>query len=455
MQTKSPLATAPLFPLLIKLILPAIFAQIVIIGYNIIDRVYIGRLEDSYIALAALGITVPATTAVYALAVLFGRGGSPLSSIKLGARDIQSANHVLSNTLSLLIIASILSMIGIYIFAEDILYLLGGRDEVLHLATEYLIIYNWGTPFVFIGLGLNFFINAQGFTKIGMITPLIGGISNILLNPVFIFWLDMGVAGAAVATIIAQGISFVWVMRFFFGPKTQLHLSLKDMPLCRQLIRKICTLGSAPAFMVSTEAIVLLCFNKQLFHYGDTFAVGSMTIIASLFLLVLFPMIGVMQGTQPVLSYNYGAGNIARVKKAVVMAFKVNIAYAVLVTGLMLMFPRFFIGLFTHDMAMIEATIPMLQVYMSCCCFLSVIVTFQDTYNAIGDGGLALFFAVLRKGILLTPLLYILPKYFDDAIFAIMLAEPISDCTAALISGVYFIYYAKRKLKDKDKNYSI
>ncbi len=449
MDKTSFLGTKPVFSLLVKLSIPTIFAQIIIIAYNLIDRVYIGRLPDSQVALAALGLTFPVAMFTFTFISWFGRGGAPLASIQLGAKNNDMANQLVSNCLTFLLCSTLFSMALVHFFAEDILILLGGRGNALTEAVNYLKIYNLGTPFLFVGMGLNHFINAQGQTKVSMFAPLLGGLSNFILNPIFIFWLDLGVKGAAIATVIAQFISFLWVIRFYFTTKTVLHIKRKYLLPKWNLFRQVITLGSGPAFMTSSEALVSLCFNSQLFYYGDVTAVGSMTIISGLLFLIFFPMIGLMQGTQPIVSYNYGAGNYARVKKAISYAAMVNVAYSALVTSVMLLFPSFFISLFTDDINLINSITKMLQIYISGCFVLGLAVTCQESYMALGNGALSFFFAFLRKGILLVPLIYALAHFFDDKIFAVVMAEPISDAVASLSNGLFFLYFIKRKLASK------
>ncbi len=446
-DNSNPLASAPLIPLLIKLAIPAVFAQLIVLGYNIIDRIYLGRLEDASIALAALGITVPVVGIIAALSSLFGRGGAPLSSIALGAKNKDLANSTISHSFLLLILTSIVSALIVHFFAKEILAFFGGSGLILETATSYLIICNYATPFFLVGLGLNFFITAQGFTKIAMMTPLIGGVANIILNPIFLFVFDMGIEGVAIATVISQILSSLWVAKFFCSTKTNLNISLKKLCLDKELIKKISTIGSGPAFMQGSEAIILICFNAQLLKYGNTELVSSMTIIASLFLLVLFPLIGVIQGGQAVISYNYGAGNYQRVRQAIAFLAKVNGAYAFTLTTCIVFFPSFFVSLFTNDTQLIEQTSSLMRVYFLGCFFFGFMISFQDTYNALGDGAVALFFAFFRKGILLLPLLYILPYFFEDKIFALMLSEAVSDTLAVIVSICYFRKYIKKKLE--------
>ncbi len=451
MDKTSFLTTKAIFPLLIKLSIPTVFAQVIVIAYNLIDRVYIGRLPDSHVALAALGLTFPVVVLGYVFISCFGRGGAPLCSIQLGAKKQDLADQIISNALSYLVISSIFAMICVHVFAEDILYLLGGRGEALSAATDYLKIYNLGTIFLYVGLGLNHFINAQGQTKVAMMAPLLGGISNFILNPIFIFWLDLGVKGAAIATVIAQFISFLWVISFFITNRSVLHIR-RDFLLPKwELFKKIALIGSGPAFMTSSESLVLLCFNAQLLHYGDVSHVGSLTIVSGLFMLTIFPMLGLMQGAQPIVSYNYGAKNFARARKAIFYALMLNMSYGFLLSSSMIIFPRFFISMFTNDINLISSTIPMLQIYIAGALFLGIATTCQESYMSLGSGFISLFFAFLRKAILLVPLLYILPHFFEDKIFAIVLAEPVSDSIAGLSNGLFFLYYIKRKFAREEE----
>ncbi|MDO5538340.1 MAG: MATE family efflux transporter [Desulfovibrionaceae bacterium] len=432
--------------LLLSLAVPAMLAQVITLGYNLVDRIYIGHMDDGASAMTAIGICMPIVTIITAAACLFGRGGAPLSGISMGAGRQDEADRILSNSLSLLILSSLLITIGILLFCEPLLLLFGASSATLPYAEDYLRIYSLGVFFFQISLGLNFFINTQGFTRIGMMTPLIGCVINIVLDPIFIFALDLGIRGAAIATVIAQFVSFLWVLRFYRSPLAQLHARVPMMRPRAALVRRIMMLGASPAFMISTEGILLLSFNTQLARFGGDIAVGSMAILASIFQLVLLPMIGIYQGAQPIVSYNYGAGNHARVRETIWLAGCATLAYSLICTCLLTAFPHFVAGLFTPDQGLVGQTAPMLRLYICGCLFLGMTIVSQDTYNALGDGKLSLFFAFFRKGMLLIPLIYIFPCFAEDKVFAVIAAEPVSDIAASLASTAYFVHYVKKKL---------
>lgn len=446
MSQENALENAPLFPLLVKLAVPSILSQLIVISYNFIDRIYLGRLADSQAALAALGIVVPIITILFSFVCLLGRGGSPLSSIQLGAHNQKGADTFISNTLSLLIIVSLLAMVIIFLFSSEILFLFGARDNVLEMATSYLLIYNIGTPFFFISMGLNYFITSQGFAKVAMMSSVIGSIANVFLNPVFIFWFDLGVAGAAIATVISQFMSFLWVMRFCLSKESLFKISLPLMRLQSSFVKKIIVSGSGSAFMFGTEAIILICFNAQFLRFGSITDVSIMTMMSSLFLLVSYPVHGIMYGVQPVLSYNYGAKNFDRIKKTLKILFKVNTSYSIFMASLMIIFPAFFLRFFTNDAHLIEQASGALSLYIVGATLFGLMLSCQETYTALGDGSIALFFAILRKIVTLVPLIYLLPYFFNDKIFAVILAEPISDALVALINACFFMMYIKKKL---------
>ncbi|WP_297048722.1 MATE family efflux transporter [uncultured Desulfovibrio sp.] len=443
-HAKSPLACAPLPGLIVSLALPAMLSQVITLGYNIVDRAYLGHTLEGVASITAVGICVPVTTLLLALVNLFARGGAPLGSISLGADDTETAERILGASLFWLVFCALVSTLALLFWAEPLLGLFGAGEATLAPAALYLRIYSLGNLVMMTGLGLNFFINAQGFTRVGMMTPLIGCTANILLDPVFIFALDMGVAGAAVATVIAQSLSLLWVLRFFRGPRCLIRIRRKFFTPGGSLAGRISLLGSAPAFMVGSEGILVLCFNLQMGRFGGEQAIASMTILSALFQVLLLPMVGIYQGAQPVVSYNYGSGNIGRVRRAIRLTGVALCVYSVLMTGLMAGFPAFFAGLFTDNEALVRATAPLLRIYISGGFLLGVTVVSQESYNALGHGRLALFFALFRKGILLIPLIYVLPALLDARIEAVVLAETISDITAALCSGVYFLVFLRK-----------
>ena len=441
--------------LLLSLAVPAMLAQLITLCYNMVDRIYIGHMDDGAAAMTAIGVCMPIVTIILAVTSLFGRGGAPLSGISMGANDQDEADHIMSNSLFLLLASSLLITTGIQIFCEPLLRLFGASEATLPYAEDYLRMYSLGAVFFQTSLGLNYFINTQGFTRIGMMTPLIGGVVNIVLDPIFIFALDMGIRGAAIATVIAQFVSFLWVARFYRGPLALLRVRPRFLWPRGDLVRRIVILGSSPAFMISTEGILLLSFNTQLARFGGDIAVGAMAILASIFQLVLLPMIGIYQGAQPIVSFNYGSGDYGRVKETIWLAGKATLLYSLICTCLLVTFPRFFVSLFTPDQALVEQAAPMLRLYICGCFFLGMTIVSQDSYNALGDGKLSLFFAFFRKGMLLIPLIYILPGFAENRVYAVIAAEPVSDLIASLASAVYFVHYVKKKLSPRPSSAEI
>lgn len=440
------LANKKIPQLLYSLALPAICAQIVSLLYNVVDRIYIGRLPDSALAMAAIGLCVPLTTIIDAFTGLFGRGGAPLSSILLGKGEIEEADYILSNSFIALIVTSVVITGGVALFQEPLLYLFGASQETIGYARSYISVYSIGTIFSQLTVGLNYFINTQGFTKYGMKTVMIGAFLNIILDPFFIFVLDMGVQRAAFATVLSQCASCLWVLKFFFGKKTILHIKRKYLKIKWSILKQILMLGSAPFFMSASEGLLTISFNQQLLRYGGNLAVSSMTIMISMFNFLLLPIEGLAQGSQPIISFNYGAKNDERVRHTISLAFKVTLVYSVLGTLSMELFPHSFVGLFTRDPQLLELGSRMLRVYVFGCFILGANSTCQQTYNSLGDGKKSFFFAFYRKIILLIPLIFILPSLLPNALMAVILAEPISDIVTTFTNVIYFKTFIKRKL---------
>ncbi|MDD8049221.1 MAG: MATE family efflux transporter [Thomasclavelia sp.] len=444
------LASQNISSLLWSLAIPSIFAQIVSLIYNMVDRMYIGRMPGGAMAMAAIGLCVPLTTIINAFNGLFGRGGAPLSSIKLGEGNHHEANHILSNSFICLAISSIIITLTVLLFKNNILYMFGASKETITYATDYISIYSLGTIFVQLTVGLNYFINAQGFTKFGMMTIMIGALLNIVLDPIFIYGLNMGIKGAALATIIAQGVSCIWVLKFLFGKTTILKIEKKLLKPEWRIMKKVLTLGAAPCFMSATEGLLTICFNQQLLYYGGNMAVSSMTIMASMFQLLLLPMEGVAQGSQPIISYNYGAKNYDRVKKTISLAIKITLTYSIVGTLCMELFPQIFVGLFTSDPKLMTMASSMLRVYIFGCFIMGANSTCQQTYNSLGEGKRSFFFAFYRKIILLIPLIFILPLVLPNSLIAVVLAEPISDLITTITNVNYFRYFIKKKLNNQE-----
>lgn len=442
------LATENIKSLLLSLALPAILGQMITLIYNMVDRIYIGRLEDGALMMAAIGICVPLTTIINAFNSLFGRGGAPLSSISLGRKDYDEANRILTTSFIFLVGISITITLVVILFKDPILYMFGASKNTITYARDYVTIYSLGTIFVQLTVGLNYFINTQGFTKFGMVTTMLGAGLNILLDPLFIFVFDMGIKGAALATIISQAVSCIWVVSFFFGKRSILRIKKEYFIPKWNTLKRILVLGSSPFFMTSTEGLLTISFNQQLLAYGGDLAVSAMTILVSLRQLVMLPIEGVAAGSQPINSYNYGAKNYERVNDTIFLAMKVTCFYSFIMVMLMVLFPNGFVGLFAKDQSLIELSSKMLRVYIFGTCVTGINSTCQQTYTALGEGKKSFFFAFLRKMILLIPLIFILPVILPFKVMAIVLAEPVSDLITTFCNFTYFRKFIKVKLSD-------
>ena len=433
--------------LLISLAIPSILAQLTTSIYNLVDRIYIGRLPNSSLAIAGIGLCTSIITIITAVTNLFGRGGAPLASIRLGEKNTEEAQKILGNCFKSLMITSIIIIVILNLFGTQILMLFGASENTLDYALQYLRIYSWGTIFAQLSVGLNYFINAQGFAKYGMFTLLLGGILNIILDPVFIFLFDMGVAGAAVATVISQFVSCLWVLGFFFGKKTMLRLTKKSLEYDLNVMKRVFGLGLSPFFMSSTEGILQVSFNRQLLFYGGDIAVSAMTIMMSMSQILSLPMEGIAQATQPIISYNYGAGKYDRVKKTISLALKAALTYSIVGVLLMELFPSLFVQLFANDPELVELASWMLRVYVFGFIIMGANSTFQQTYTSLGFGKRSFFFAFYRKIILLIPLIYFLPNVISNGVLAVMLAEPISDLLTTITNSFSFKSFIKKHLQ--------
>lgn len=445
------LGTEKISKLLFELALPSITAQVINMLYNIVDRIYIGHIENiGSLALTGVGLCFPILILISAFSALIGMGGSPQASIRLGAKDHEGAEKILGNCFSVLLIMSVI-LTGVFLVSsESLLMMFGASADTLPYAMEYLNIYVIGTIFVMISLGLNSFISAQGFAKISMMTVLIGAIVNIVLDPIFIFGLNMGVKGAALATIISQCVSALWVLTFLFGKKTTLRIHHKHMKPSMKVLGPVLALGLAPFIMQSTEGLLNICFNSSLQKYGGDIAVGSMTILASCMQVLMLPLSGLSQGAQPIISYNFGAGNKDRVKNAFRLLFICCVVYAGAFWLLNIITPSLFVGLFASDAALKETASWALRIYMATGFMMGIQIACQQTFVAIGQAKISLFLALLRKIILLIPLIYILPNFFGDKVFAVFLAEPVSDLLAAFTTFILFKWQFDKVLNAQD-----
>ena len=433
--------------LLLSLAIPSILAQLATLIYNMVDRIYIGQLADGALAIAGIGLCTSIITIITAFTNLFGRGGAPLASIRMGEKRMDIAEKILGNCVFSLVVSSLIIMAVLLIFGEDILMLFGASENTLPYAMDYLSIYCLGTVFVQLSVGLNYFINAQGFAKYGMFTLLIGGVLNIILDPIFIFGLHMDVAGAAIATVISQFVSCVWVMKFLLGKKTTIQIKKEYFKFDLDIMKRVLGLGFSPFFMSATEGILQVSFNRQLLFFGGDLAVSSMTIMLSMNQILQLPMEGIAQGTQPIISYNYGAKQYDRVKKAISLAMKVSLIYSIVGVLLMEFVPQVFVQLFSNDPELIELASRMLRVYIFGFIIMGANSTYQQSYTSLGFGKISFFFAFYRKIILLIPLIYILPIFISDGVFAVMLAEPLSDLITTITNTFSFRRFMHKHLK--------
>lgn len=438
--------------LLFRLSLPAIIAQIVNVLYNIVDRIFIGRLPDGEIAMAGVGIAFPIIIIITAFSSLIGMGGAPLAAIRMGEKDNDGAEKIMSNSFAMLIIIGLILTIGFFIFQEPMLWAFGASETTISFAKEYLGIYLIGTVFVQIALGMNPFINTQGFAKIGMGTVMIGAVINIVLDPIFIFVFDMGVSGAALATIIAQIGSAAWALQFLFGKKSVLKIRKKYLKPEIKVVLSIMALGVSPFVMQSTESLVLISLNNQLMMYGGDLAVGSMTIMSSINQIIMLPIMGLSQGAQPIISYNFGAKNIDRIRKTFKLLFVCAISYTIFMWGSLNIFPEAFVSIFNKKQEVIEMTSWSIKIFFGGIFLFGAQIACQQTFLALGQAKISLILALLRKIILLIPLIFILPIFIDDKLKAVYLAEPIADILAALTTMICFRIFYKKILYQIDKD---
>ncbi len=439
------MATGSIPKLFFKLAIPAVVAQVVNLLYNIVDRIYIGHIpEIGAAALTGVGLFSAILMLITAFSMLAGAGGAPLASIALGKDDKDHAEKIMTNSLMLLIIFAVILTVIFYIFAPTLLTLFGASEVTLPYAVDYARIYILGTVFVLIVTGMNPFITTQGFAKIAMLTTIIGAVINIVLDPIFIFGLGMGVKGAALATVLSQAVGAIWILYFLSGDKTVLKLRKENFKLDPKIFGPTLALGISPFIMISTESLLSISFTTSLAKYGGDVAVGAMTIITSINMLVTMPLQGFTQGGQPIMSYNYGAGNADRVKKAFLMQFGVCVGYATLFWGLCMLVPNVFAGIFTTDSSLAEYASWAIRIYMAGIFSVGFQLSCQQSFMALGQAKISLFLAFLRKIILLIPLIFILPNFFEDKVFAVFLAEPVSDIIAATVTTIVFFTQFKK-----------
>lgn len=442
------LGTEKVGKLLFSLAIPAITAQIINVLYNVVDRIYIGHIPNvGANALTGVGVTFPLIMIISAFASLIGMGGAPRAAIMMGKGKSDSAEEILGNSVSALTVISVVLTIIFLIFNEKLLLLFGASENTLSYASSYMNIYTLGTLFVQISLGLNMFITAQGFAKTSMMTVLIGAIINIILDPILIFVFNMGVEGAALATIISQAVSAIWVLKFLLGEKTKLKIKRQYLKVKLSVILPVLALGVSPFIMQSTESILMICFNFSLLKYGGDLAVGAMAILSSVMQFALMPVIGLTQGAQPIISFNYGAKNAERVKKAFKLLLLSSVGYTVVMWLLIMITPSIFASMFTNSKELIEITSWSLRIYMSASFLMGIQFACQQTFIALGNAKASVFLAILRKILLLIPLIFILPQLMTNKVFAVFLAEPVADTIAVSVTIILFTTQFKKNLK--------
>jgi putative MATE family efflux protein len=437
------LGCAPLGRLMLGMALPSVAAQLINVLYNIVDRVYLGHIPGyGELALTGVGVTAPILMVISAFSAFVGMGGAPQASMKLGKKKYDEAEKILGSSVMLLLVFSVVLTVVFQVIKTPVLYAFGASDNTILYAREYITIYLCGTVFVQLSLGLNTYISGQGSARVAMLSVLIGAIINIALDPVFIFALNMGVGGAALATVLSQAVSAVWVLRFLTSDKSVIRIRRKYIRFDRSTMLGIASLGISPFIMQSTESIVMITLNSGLQKYGGDLYVGTMSIMTSIMQLIIVPVQGFTNGVQPIISYNYGAGNISRVKGTFVRMLCVSLAGTILLAGSVVLSPRMFAVLFSSNEELISLTCRYMPVYFFGIIIFGIQVSCQSTFLALGQAKVSLFIALLRKVVLLIPLAVILPKFMGVA--GIYRAEPVADILSVTVTSILFIHTARR-----------
>ena len=427
--------------LLLKMAIPAVLAQVVNLLYNIVDRIYIGHMpEVGDLALTGVGLFTPMLMLMTAFAMLCGSGGAPNAGIALGRGEKEKAEKIMGNCFTLLMGIAVVLTIIFYIFAPSLLKLFGGSENTLPYAIDYARIYIIGTVFVLIVMGMNVFITAQGNAKVAMLTTVIGAVINIALDPIFIFALKMGVRGAALATVISQAVSAVWILRFLVSDKSVIKLKKENLRLEKTIILPCLALGISTFVMLSTESVLSICFTSSLSKYGGDIAVGAMTILTSINQLITMPLAGFCQGGNPIISFNYGAKKFDRVRESFLTQFAICLSYAVIFFAMLMIMPKAFAGIFTDVTELVDYTAWAIRIFFAGVFSVGFQLTCQQAFIALGRAKVSLFLACLRKLILLIPLIYILPSFMENQTLAVFFAEPISDIIAATVTASMFFY---------------
>lgn len=455
-QDKELLGKEPVGKLLLKLAFPTVVAQLINMLYNIVDRIYIGHIpEIGAAALTGVGVCMPLILIVSAFAALVGSGGAPRATIFMGKKDLGSAEKTLGNCITLQILISVVLTIVLLLWSHDFLMAFGASENTIGYADSYMRIYSLGTIFVQITLGMNMFITAQGFAKTGMMSVLIGAVTNIVLDPVFIFGFHMGVRGAALATILSQALSCAWILFFLCGKKTILKIRKKNLGLDPKIILPCIALGVSVFIMQASESVISIAFNSSLQKYGGDIAVGAMTILTSVMQFAMLPLQGLGQGAQPIISYNYGAGNKDRVKEAFIMLLKISLGFSFAMWLLIMVSPQAFAAMFTSDPTLKSYTSQALRIYMAVSCIFGIQIACQLTFNALGKSVQSIVVAIMRKFVLLLPLIYLMPGiYKADQAKAVYMSEPIADVIAVTFTAILFIFTLRKTMSQMTKTES-
>jgi len=455
-QTSKDMGTGSVKKWMLQLAAPALVGQVVNLLYNIVDRIYIGHIPViGANALTGVGLFTPILMLITAFAMLCGSGGAPRAAIAMGKGDNETAERIMGNCFTVLLMLAVVLTAGFYFAAPTLLEWFGGSPNTLPYALEYARIYILGSTFVLIVMGMNPFITTQGFAKYSMLTTIIGAVTNIILDPIFIFLLDMDVAGAALATVISQAVSAVWILRFLTNKKTVLKLKLPNMRLQGSVIGPCLGLGVSTFVMLSPESVLSVSFSSSLYRYGGDIAVGAMTVLTSINQLISMPLAGLCQGGQPLIGYNYGAKKYDRVKEAFFCQFLTCVGYTTVFWLALMLFPKVFVGIFTPDAALSQYAVWALRIFLAGAFSVGFQMSCQQAFVALGQAKVSLFMACLRKLILLIPLIFILPQFFEtgaDKAFGVFLAEPVSDIIAATVTTLTFFAFFRKMMKQSKEN---
>ena len=448
MAAQQDMGTGSVKKLMVKMAVPALIGQVINLLYNIVDRIYIGHIPQvGGLALTGVGLFTSILMFITAFAMMAGSGGAPRAAIAMGQGDKERAEKILGNCFTVLLIFTVVLTAVFYFAAPTLLRLFGASDATLPYGVTYSRIYILGSIFVLTVMGMNPFLTTQGFAKVSMMTTVIGAVINIVLDPIFIFVLDMGVAGAALATVISQAVGAIWILRFLTGPKTILRLRLANMKLLPSVILPCLGLGVSTFVMLSTESLLSISFTSSLARYGGDVAVGAMTVLTSVNQLATMPLSGICQGGQPLISYNYGAKKYDRVKEAFFCQFGICVAYTGVFWALLMLMPDAFAGIFTSDTTLVSYTAWAMRIFQAGIFAIGFQMSCQQAFMALGQAKISLIMALLRKVILLIPMIFILPMFFADKAFAVFLAEPVSDIIAASVTTFMFFRFFTRMLR--------